>query len=371
MSLADELLNLSSNGINSRLADMETEPHIVIGEDRFITVPDELKRIAVQYDHRAETVTFDCPRFWDGHDMSKMKIYVNYTRADGLLGMYIAENIFVDEQLPTIMHFDWTLTRNVTGINGPIVFEICVKRVDRDGNEEIHWNSERNLDMYVSEGLEGEEAVRNLYPDIFTQMLQRMDEIETIVQERLVEIETIRNEFVIIMDETKTTVLNRADEIEAIMNETQDMVEEIGKIATPEAMKNYTYEYYDEHPKLVLDVIDELYAMAEDPDIDAIIGGDYVPVLNKFEDKLSLATNPDIDAIIAGEYVEVPDDGGNDDDDDNTGEGDGDMIITDEDIDNIVDDLFDGDDEEHGGIDGGGIEVTDEDLQDIVDGTFE
>lgn len=33
----------------------KTEPHIVVGSDRMITVPDELKNIAVQYDHNVET----------------------------------------------------------------------------------------------------------------------------------------------------------------------------------------------------------------------------------------------------------------------------------------------------------------------------
>ena len=48
------------------------EPHIVIGYDRVVTVPDQLKRLAVQYDHDIETVTFDCPRYWGKHDMSQM-----------------------------------------------------------------------------------------------------------------------------------------------------------------------------------------------------------------------------------------------------------------------------------------------------------
>ena len=52
MSKAEELLNtLSTATVSTLLADSSTEPHIVIGEDRFITVPSELKRIAVQYDH--------------------------------------------------------------------------------------------------------------------------------------------------------------------------------------------------------------------------------------------------------------------------------------------------------------------------------
>lgn len=381
MSLADDLLNLSSNKFNSRLAHMETEPHIVIGEDRFITVPDELKRIAVQYDHRVETVTFDCPRYWDGYDMSKMKIYINYTRSDGLLGMYIAENVFADEQLPNIMHFDWTLTRNVTGINGPIVFMVCVKRVDREGNEEVHWNSERNLDMYISEALEGEEVIQDLYPDIFTQMLQRMDEIESVYDGNLSQMDEIRNEFVVYLeqekteiynrmtdletsfDESKTTILNRADEIETVMDETQEMVEEVGRVATPEAMQNYVTEYYENNPVVVLEVFDEVFSRADDSDIDDIIEGDYVHSPNAFEDALNLATDEDIDDIISNDYVETPDDDGGDDDEED------DTLVTDDELDDIIDDLFDDDDSDDdlAGSTGG---VTNEDLDDIISGLF-
>ena len=70
MSLAESLLN--------SIDETTTEGHIVIGNDRYITVPDELKRLAVQYDHNIETVTFDCPRYWDGLDMSAMAVYINY-----------------------------------------------------------------------------------------------------------------------------------------------------------------------------------------------------------------------------------------------------------------------------------------------------
>ena len=64
------------------------EEHIKIGLDRHITVPESLKRIAVQYDHNVETVTFDCPRYWDGHDMSKMTVYINYRPLKLLVSKY-------------------------------------------------------------------------------------------------------------------------------------------------------------------------------------------------------------------------------------------------------------------------------------------
>ena len=90
MGRAEDLLNGlqntdTNNGISLLIAgeNTDTEPHFVINDNRVISVPSELRTIAVQYDHNIETVTFDCPRYWDGHDMSKMVVYINYERADG------------------------------------------------------------------------------------------------------------------------------------------------------------------------------------------------------------------------------------------------------------------------------------------------
>lgn len=148
---------------------------IVIGDDRFITVPDSLKRIAVQYDHNIETVSFDCPRFWDGHDMSQMNVYINYLLPNGKTGQYLAQNVSARGQR---MSFDWTISNNVTQYRGNLSFLICVKRSDDSGNEERHWNSELNRELYISEGLECTPAIITRYPDIITQLLTRMDEVE-------------------------------------------------------------------------------------------------------------------------------------------------------------------------------------------------
>lgn len=183
MDQAEKLLNslASSSGISVQLADMATEEHIVIGEDRIIKVPDTLKRIAVQFDHDVETVTFDCPRYWDEHDLSKMKGYINYMRKDGAIGQYAFENGVPDETDPSIMHFNWTISRNATEAVGALSFLVCIKEVDIDTQEEIvHWNSELCTDMYISEGLECTEPIEDVYADIITHLLLRMDHVEEI-----------------------------------------------------------------------------------------------------------------------------------------------------------------------------------------------
>ena len=179
MSQAEDLLNsLSENDISTK-----TEPHIVVGSNRVITVPSELKRIAVQYDHNIETVTFDCPRYWDDHDMSTMKVYINYTRADNEPGCYIADDVAVDETDTSIMHFSWTISRHVTEAVGPLTILICIKMVDNDGNEVNHWNSERNSEMTISKGMECGDIIAEKYPDIISQILTDMGNLAYLTTE--------------------------------------------------------------------------------------------------------------------------------------------------------------------------------------------
>ena len=173
MSQAEELLN----SISETSGYLTAEEHIIVGRDRYITVPTSLKRIAVQHDHNVETVTFDCPRYWDEHDLSEMYIYINYMRTDNVMGRYLAKNVRVDETDSSILHFDWTIGNEISTVKGTLSFLLCAVKTDSEGIQEVHWNSELNKDMYISEGLETKDEITNKYPDIITDLLTRMDSI--------------------------------------------------------------------------------------------------------------------------------------------------------------------------------------------------
>lgn len=180
MSKAELLLNsLDASRLATRLANASEEPHLIIGDDRVVNVPDELKRLAVQYDHDIETVTFDCPRYWDEHDMSKMGVYINYLCADQTPGIYQADNVRVDETDSTVMHFDWTISRNVSLVAGQIAFLVCVRNADTEGFEKNHWNSEICTSCYISKGLEydGEIIDNIMSPDLIEQWRKKVIEI--------------------------------------------------------------------------------------------------------------------------------------------------------------------------------------------------
>ena len=112
-------------------------------------------------------------------------------RSDTYTGTYKAQNITVDETDDTIMHFTWTVSKNVSMVFGKIVFLVCVRKTDESGNEVNHWNSELCKDCYVSEGLEVDgEELKELYPDIIDQwhneVLGVIGEMETFKQELIV-----------------------------------------------------------------------------------------------------------------------------------------------------------------------------------------
>lgn len=215
------------------------ENHIVIGRDRFLIVPEELRKIAVQHDHNIETLTFDCPRYWDQHDMSKMRVYVNYMRSDDEVGSDLATNIVADENDETIMHFDWTVTGHLTAVHGPVTILVCIQKVNKeDGTEQNHWNSELCTDMYVSEGMECEADVVAHYPGIITSLLHRMDVVEDIAT-----VEAMQGYVTKYMTENDEEIRRLIHEdVSKFMSENENSI--------PEAMQQYVNEYLDGHPTL-------------------------------------------------------------------------------------------------------------------------
>lgn len=182
MSQALDLLNGLSPNEMSRLAGANPiEARIVIGEDRSIFVPPELRRIAVQFDHDIETVTFECPRYWDGHDMSEMAVSINYMRQDGYTDSYPAAVTSVTEDGK--MLFDWTISGNVTEVSGKLSFLVCIEKTDVETGDLLHhWSSELSQDMYVSSGMKCKAAPITRDPDLVSQILQRLSNVERTVQ---------------------------------------------------------------------------------------------------------------------------------------------------------------------------------------------
>lgn len=153
MSLAENLLNslVENDYQKSRIAGIAPqEEHIIVGQDRVITVPNSLKTIAVTGDKNVETVTFDCARYWDGNDLTNFSIYLNYTLPDGKDGTHTPTDI---QTFNDHYSFTWTIDNTVTRNEGNIKISVMARLVDDRGTLIKQWSSFVNSELTIVKGL--------------------------------------------------------------------------------------------------------------------------------------------------------------------------------------------------------------------------
>lgn len=285
MSRAEELLDsLNEEQIVTYGINPNDEPHIVIGSDKTISVPNGLEHIAVQGEHNIETVTFDCPRYWDGHDLSQMQMRIVYQRPDGHREPHLVENLRVDEVDENTIHFDWTVSGNVTAVKGNISFMVCAKLSDSEGNREREWHTRLNQDLIVDEGMDcsGAEIVEQ-NPDIIEAILVQLDDLKNAGG---VSDEQIGNAVAAYLEENPITPGIDEEEVHNIVAAYLQENPPEGGMVTNEQIANAVAEYMTQHP------------------IEGEAGGHYTPVITQPTDNTmrvsftpSKADMPEVDPV--------------------------------------------------------------------------
>lgn len=177
MSLAEEMLMSMPDDSASALSETNDEPHILIGEDRSITVPTEIKMIGVQLDKDVETLVFDCPRYVEDVDLSEFVIYINYMLPDGKLGTILPYPVTIDESDDTIIHFEWLVETYLTQLQGTISFNVTAKKTDDSGNLIYQWSTLVSNALTVSKGMEsGQPPITPEQQDLINQIFALLDQ---------------------------------------------------------------------------------------------------------------------------------------------------------------------------------------------------
>lgn len=183
MSLAENLLNsLETTNVTNSYSASNEEPHIVVGADRNIIVPQSLRKIAVTGDTGVETVTFDCVRYWDGNDLSTFAIYLNYVLPNRSTGTYIPKSITANDG-EDVFHFDWEINRYMTKANGTIAFSItAIKTKLNESGETVvdkQWGSFPNTECSIVEGVDiANVPSEEESPDFIAQLSAILEEIQ-------------------------------------------------------------------------------------------------------------------------------------------------------------------------------------------------
>lgn len=169
-------------------------------ETRVITVPASEKLFGVANDGNTERKHFRCPKVvGDNIDLSTMHLYINYQNANGDKYPYLVEDIRTDGDYIT---FSWLIDPDVVAYKGQIKFIVCAKKGD---GTILEWNTTLT-EGTVLEGLEATDEVVERNPDIITQLLNRMREVEKIATKEAMQeyVNTYLTEHPVEIDETLT-----------------------------------------------------------------------------------------------------------------------------------------------------------------------
>ena len=159
------------NSIKSTRTLNSTEDNCIIDSiTRQIAIPESLKIAGVMADNNTKRIFFKCNKTAQITDLSKLNVCINYLNANNEADRYHCTDVEVINEYLT---FSWLISNFATKYKGNITFVVCMYSDDM----EEHWNSTLAT-LRVLEGLETTETVIEQNPDIFEEILSKMENIK-------------------------------------------------------------------------------------------------------------------------------------------------------------------------------------------------
>lgn len=166
---------------------VDTDPHYKIdGITRTIVNVDETKRMLVQGDHKSERLTFEIPRYVDGHDFAECNVVeIHYINEDTLQknkssSFYVVEDLHVkgeSEEDKNIVVLSWLVEGDATVYAGTLNFSIHFKCV-ANYKTEYSWNTTTFEGITIKPAICNSNNVKNQYPDVIAQLFVKVNVLE-------------------------------------------------------------------------------------------------------------------------------------------------------------------------------------------------
>ena len=145
---------------------VDSDPHFSIDPiTRRIKNESSKKVTLIQGDHNSERFTFELPRFIEQHDMSECdRVEIHFVNGD-----YASFDFIKDMQIhpedETKVVFSWLVSDEATKNVGRLEFKIRFCCTNEDGVDDYIWNTAKNADISISEGMNNAEIAVERYPD--------------------------------------------------------------------------------------------------------------------------------------------------------------------------------------------------------------
>ena len=151
----------------------DSDPHFSINADtRIITYTSPEKLILIQGDHNSEIVTFDIPRYIDGHDMMLCDVVqVHYINIDSNnshnrnSGIYEVLDLQVSPDDENFCVCSWLISKNATLFVGPLTFTLRFACTNASKLVYV-WNTAIYNGIPVSNGIDNSDIIVEEYADV-------------------------------------------------------------------------------------------------------------------------------------------------------------------------------------------------------------
>ncbi len=160
----------------------DTDKHFVIdGITRTVKNVSETKTVVVQHDHNSERLTFELPRYIDGHDMSTCNVVqVHYNNIDAKTleqskDLHEVDDLQISPDDDEVVICSWLIHSNATKHVGKLNFVIRFV-CSSDGKVDYAWNTAVCSCVTVTEGIYNTDDVAEGYSDILEQWRQIIED---------------------------------------------------------------------------------------------------------------------------------------------------------------------------------------------------
>lgn len=175
--------------LNSLSETVPTHAHPVIDSDHHYIVDPITRQVynsksaknsVMQYDHNSERLTFEVPRYVEGHDMSLCNATkIHYINIDSEAGKEYAdccdvEDLKVNPDDMSTVICSWLIARQSTQLAGPLFFLVQFACTDAAGNVTYEWYTDINEDVTVNKGMNNGVPSVVEYTDILEQWRSKL-----------------------------------------------------------------------------------------------------------------------------------------------------------------------------------------------------
>ena len=160
---------------------IDTHPHFTIDPETRVTKKTTPgKAVVMQYDHDSKRITFDMPRYVEGHDMTlctKVEVHYINIKTDGKKkkeGHFKVKDITISTEDENKITFSWLISQNGTQLEGSLNFLIRFTCTGEAGAIEYAWHTDLCTDIEVRKGMYNTDVVVYQYSDILEQWYEKL-----------------------------------------------------------------------------------------------------------------------------------------------------------------------------------------------------